>query len=113
MVAGFAVFSVLGFMSHEQGIPIADVAESGRWSGQREANDVKEHNNTPVPCHTVVTCCGPAEEASGVRGRIEVGTEERDHDKAKKNYFKLKCSLGSCSFWRSFFRKAKKNKLSV
>ncbi|XP_071352338.1 sodium- and chloride-dependent GABA transporter 2-like isoform X1 [Trachinotus anak] len=29
VVAGFAVFSVLGFMSHEQGIPIAEVAESG------------------------------------------------------------------------------------
>lgn len=29
MVAGFAVFSVLGFMAHEQGVPIAEVAESG------------------------------------------------------------------------------------
>uniref|UniRef100_A0A667ZQU1 Transporter n=1 Tax=Myripristis murdjan TaxID=586833 RepID=A0A667ZQU1_9TELE len=29
VVAGFAVFSVLGFMSHEQGVPIEDVAESG------------------------------------------------------------------------------------
>ncbi|TKS81317.1 Sodium- and chloride-dependent GABA transporter 2 [Collichthys lucidus] len=29
VVAGFAVFSVLGFMAHEQGIPIAEVAESG------------------------------------------------------------------------------------
>ncbi|KAI5623797.1 hypothetical protein C0J50_16478, partial [Silurus asotus] len=28
-VAGFAVFSVLGFMSHVQGVPIEDVAESG------------------------------------------------------------------------------------
>lgn len=32
LVAGFAVFSVLGFMSHELGVDIADVAESGiRW----------------------------------------------------------------------------------
>ncbi|XP_037122869.1 sodium- and chloride-dependent GABA transporter 2-like [Syngnathus acus] len=29
LVAGFAVFSVLGFMAHQQGVPVADVAESG------------------------------------------------------------------------------------
>ncbi|XP_077396249.1 sodium- and chloride-dependent GABA transporter 3-like [Festucalex cinctus] len=29
VVAGFAVFSVLGFMAHEQGVPVAEVAESG------------------------------------------------------------------------------------
>ncbi|XP_077396553.1 sodium- and chloride-dependent GABA transporter 2-like isoform X2 [Festucalex cinctus] len=29
VVAGFAVFSVLGFMAHEQGVPISEVAESG------------------------------------------------------------------------------------
>ncbi|XP_030897731.1 sodium- and chloride-dependent GABA transporter 2 [Leptonychotes weddellii] len=28
-VAGFAIFSVLGFMSQEQGVPISEVAESG------------------------------------------------------------------------------------
>ncbi|XP_051934084.1 sodium- and chloride-dependent GABA transporter 3-like isoform X5 [Hippocampus zosterae] len=29
VVAGFAVFSVLGFMAHKQGVPISEVAESG------------------------------------------------------------------------------------
>lgn len=41
MAAGFAVFSVLGFMAHEQGVPVADVAESGRWSYQES---VQQHS---------------------------------------------------------------------
>lgn len=30
-VAGFAVFSVLGFMANEQGVDISMVTESGGW----------------------------------------------------------------------------------
>lgn len=36
IVAGFAVFSVLGFMAHEQGVPIAEVAESGNARRRRD-----------------------------------------------------------------------------
>lgn len=31
IVAGFAIFSVLGFMTYEQGVDISEVAESGKY----------------------------------------------------------------------------------
>lgn len=31
VVAGFAIFSILGFMTYEQGVDISEVAESGKY----------------------------------------------------------------------------------
>jgi hypothetical protein len=31
LYAGFAIFTILGFMAKQQGVPIEDVASSGRW----------------------------------------------------------------------------------
>lgn len=31
VVSGFAIFSVLGYMTHEQGVDISEVAESGKY----------------------------------------------------------------------------------
>lgn len=35
-MAGFAIFSVLGFMSYEQGLPISEVAATGKTTAVLE-----------------------------------------------------------------------------
>lgn len=37
-MAGFAIFSVLGFMAYEQNTDISTVAESGDWRSNLSAN---------------------------------------------------------------------------
>lgn len=48
-VAGFVVFSILGFMSQEQAVPISEVAESGRcpfsvWN--LKGRKIREHRSS-------------------------------------------------------------------
>lgn len=59
-VAGFAIFSILGFMSQEQGVPISEVAESGGCAGEGPGLGFWEFRSnlpslgsrgiSPVPC---------------------------------------------------------------
>lgn len=61
-VSGFAIFSVLGFMAQEQGVAIADVAESGNAQGQvsqvtdQSRND-KQNQNSYTWTSAQMACC--------------------------------------------------------
>lgn len=37
-ISGFAIFSILGFMTHEQGVDISEVADSGECTDSFQFN---------------------------------------------------------------------------
>lgn len=45
-IAGFAIFSILGFMSYEQNLPISEVAESGKILSYVSIKKKKSHHTT-------------------------------------------------------------------
>lgn len=47
-MAGFAIFSVLGFMSYEQGLPISEVAATGKNTVPCEIKTVADKMCTQV-----------------------------------------------------------------
>lgn len=47
-MAGFAIFSVLGFMSYEQGLPISEVAATGKSTVPCEITSVAHKICTQV-----------------------------------------------------------------